>query len=114
MAAALACAPVAPGPVAPAFAQPLPDLGDASQVAFTPAQERKVGEAIVRQIRAQGGYLLDPEVNDYLNELGHRLVQASYDTKQDFEFFAVPDAQINAFALPGGYIGVHTGLDHRP
>ena len=110
VAAALACAPVAPGPVAPAFAQPLPDLGDASQVAFTPAQERKVGEAIVRQIRAQGGYLQDPEVNDYLNELGHRLVQASYDTKQDFEFFAVPDAQINAFALPGGYIGVHTGL----
>jgi len=110
VAVALACAPVAPVPVAPASAQPLPDLGDASQVAFTPAQERKVGEAIVRQIRAQGGYLQDPEVNDYLNELGHRLVQASYDTKQDFEFFAVPDAQINAFALPGGYIGVHTGL----
>ena len=52
----------------------------------------------------------DPEVNDYLNELGHRLVAASNDTKQDFEFFAVPDSPINAFALPGGYIGVHTGL----
>ncbi len=111
VAVALACAPVGPGPAfATASAQPLPDLGDASQVAFTPAQERKVGEAIVRQIRAQGAYLQDPEVNDYLNELGHRLVQASYDTKQDFEFFAVPDPQINAFALPGGYIGVHTGL----
>ena len=35
---------------------------------------------------------------------------ASRDTKQDFEFFAVPDPQINAFALPGGFIGVHTGL----
>ena len=58
----------------------------------------------------KGFYLQDPEVNDYLNELGHRLVAASHDTKQDFEFFAVPDPQINAFALPGGFIGVHTGL----
>jgi predicted Zn-dependent protease len=88
----------------------LPDLGDSSQVSFTPAQERKVGEAIVRQIRAAGAYLQDPEVNDYLNELGHRLVNASQGAKQDFEFFGVPDPAINAFALPGGYIGVHTGL----
>ncbi len=88
----------------------LPDLGDSSQVNFTPAQERKVGEAIIRQIRAQGGYMQDPEVNDYLNELGYRLMVAAGDAKQDFEFFAVPDAGINAFALPGGYIGVNTGL----
>jgi predicted Zn-dependent protease len=88
----------------------LPDLGDASQVGFSPAQERKVGEQIVRQLRAQGGYMQDPEVNDYLNELGHRLVAALPDAKQDFEFFAVPDPQINAFALPGGFIGVNTGL----
>ena len=52
----------------------------------------------------------DPEVNDYLNELGHRLIAASKDVKTDFEFFAVPDAGINAFALPGGYVGVNTGL----
>src|SRR5215210_648750 len=52
----------------------LPDLGDSSQVGFTPAQERKVGEQIIRQLRAQGAYMQDPEVNDYLNELGHRLV----------------------------------------
>ncbi|MCC6870530.1 MAG: M48 family metallopeptidase [Burkholderiales bacterium] len=88
---------------------PLPDLGDSSQVALSPAQERKVGETIMRQIRAQGGYLEDPEVNDYLNALGYRL-QVAGDVKQDFEFFAVPDGAINAFALPGGYIGVNTGL----
>ncbi|MFO1397132.1 MAG: M48 family metalloprotease [Burkholderiales bacterium] len=88
----------------------LPDLGDSSQAAMSPAQERKLGDAIMRQIRAQGGYLQDPEVNDYLNELGRRLVLALPGTKQDFEFFGVPDAQINAFALPGGHIGVHTGL----
>ncbi len=108
LAIALAAMPLAPLPTA--HAQPLPDLGDASQVALTPAQERKIGEQVVRQIRAAGAYLNDPEVNDYLNDLGYRLVNGTPDTKQDFEFFAVPDAQINAFALPGGFIGIHTGL----
>jgi predicted Zn-dependent protease len=92
-----------------ALAQPLPDLGDESEAAATPAQERKLGESVVRQIRAAGGYLDDPEVNDYLNELGNRLVAVAAD-RFDFEFFAVPDPSINAFALPGGFIGVHTGL----
>jgi len=90
--------------------QKLPDLGDSSQTMLTPAQERKLGESIVRDIRAGGGYLDDAEVSDYLNELGNRLVAATKDVKQDFVFFAVPDPQINAFALPGGFIGVHTGL----
>jgi len=98
-------------PLAPqAYAQALPELGDSSQVLLSPAQERKLGETVIRQLRAQGGYMNDPEVNDYLNELGQRLVAASKDAKTDFEFFAVPDNQINAFALPGGYIGVNTGL----
>jgi len=97
-------------PVGTAYAQALPDLGDISQVKLSPAQERKLGEAIVREARAQGGILNDPEVNDYLNELGNRLVSVSPDAKQDFDFFAVGDGSINAFALPGGYIGVNTGL----
>jgi predicted Zn-dependent protease len=96
--------------VAPAHAQRLPDLGDDSQSTLGPQQERKLGEAVVRQIRAAGGYLDDPEINDYLNELGHRLVAALPDARQDFEFFAVPDPSINAFALPGGFIGINTGL----
>jgi predicted Zn-dependent protease len=96
--------------VRPSELPALPDLGDATQADLSPAQERKLGETIIRQVRAGGGYMNDPEVNDYLNELGQRLVAAVKDTKQDFEFFAVPDSAINAFALPGGYIGVHTGL----
>jgi beta-barrel assembly-enhancing protease len=100
--------PSGTNPLSPA--QKLPDLGDSSQTIMSPAQERKLGEAIVRQIRGAGGYLDDPEVNDYLNELGNRLVMATRDVRQDFVFFAVPDAQINAFALPGGFVGVNTGL----
>ncbi len=52
----------------------------------------------------------DPEVNDYLQDLGHRLVAAVPDTRLDFEFFAVPDPVVNAFALPGGFVGVNVGL----
>jgi len=88
----------------------LPDLGDESQSMLTPTSERKMGESVVRQIRAAGAYLEDPEVNDYLNQLGQRLVIAVPDSNIDFEFFAVNDSGINAFALPGGYIGVNTGL----
>lgn len=88
----------------------LPDLGDESQAMLTPIQERKLGEQVLRQVRGAGVYLEDPEVNDYLNVLGQRLVVAVPDSHTDFEFFAVNDPSINAFALPGGYIGVNTGL----
>jgi len=91
-------------------ASTLPDLGDSAQVALSPAQERKIGETALKQLRAAGGYLNDPEVNDYLNELGQRLVAARNDSRADFHFFAVPDPSINAFAMPGGFIGVNTGL----
>jgi predicted Zn-dependent protease len=98
------------GPAGLAVAQALPDLGDESQSLLSPIQERKLGESVVHEIRASGAYLEDPEVNDYLNELGQRLVLAVNDGKSDFEFFAVNDPGINAFALPGGFIGINTGL----
>jgi predicted Zn-dependent protease len=109
---ALAAQPLAPSTFAAgvALAQTLPDLGEESQASLTVGQERKIGESIIRQIRASGGYLEDPEVNDYLNELGHRLVAAIPENRQEFEFFAMADPTINAFALPGGYVGVNTGL----
>ncbi|MCL2308717.1 MAG: M48 family metalloprotease [Proteobacteria bacterium] len=90
----------------------LPDLGDVSQTDLTPAQERKLGDSIIHDLRASGGYMDDPEVNDYLDTLGHRLLAAGSNSRLDFdfEFFAVPDPSINAFALPGGFIGVNTGL----
>ena len=103
-------------PTQPATSPPghsgLPDLGDESLSISTPTQERKLGESVVQQIRASGAYLDDPEVNDYLNELGHRLVAAvpSPDSPFDFEFFAMADPGINAFALPGGFVGVNMGL----
>lgn len=107
--AALVAVTLASAPVASAQ-QNLPDLGDPSQVALSGPQERKLGEAVMRNVRFSGAYLNDPEVNGYLNELGNRLVTAIPGAPSDFEFFAIADPAINAFALPGGFIGVHTGL----
>lgn len=94
----------------PAPGDELPDLGDVSQGAISPAQERKLGESIMRQIRSDPAYLDDPEVADYLNNVGYRLVGSSPDPGGPFEFFCVLDNSVNAFALPGGFIGVHSGL----
>ena len=92
------------------WADDLPELGDASQGALSPQQERQIGEQSMHQIRADKAYLDDTEVNDYLNQLGYQLVANSASPQQEFEFFAINDSAINAFALPGGFIGVNSGL----
>ena len=95
----------------PALAEGLPDLGDAGQVALSPQMERRIGESIMRDMRLhEPDFVDDAEATAYLNALGNRLVANSEDVRQDFEFFLVKDPTLNAFALPGGYIGVHTGL----
>ncbi len=91
-------------------AQALPDLGESSQAVFSPSAERGLGESIMEQVRADPAYVDDPVVTDYLNTLGNRLVAASPDPRHNFEFFVLNDRSVNAFALPGGFIGVHTGL----
>jgi beta-barrel assembly-enhancing protease len=96
--------------VSPTLADGLPDLGDVSQADFSPQMERKLGETIMAQIRRDQSLMNDAELTEYLNNIGYRLVAASPDYRQDFEFFIIKDASLNAFALPGGYIGVHTGL----
>jgi predicted Zn-dependent protease len=92
----------------PAWADGLPDLGEVSQNTFSPQQERRAGEQVMQEIRADRSYLDDPEVTEYINDLGYRLVAASTDSRRDFEFFVLQDRTINAFALPGGFIGIHT------
>ncbi|HMC13525.1 MAG TPA: M48 family metalloprotease [Gallionellaceae bacterium] len=94
----------------PARAADLPDLGDSSQAALSPQQERQIGEQSMFEIRADKSYLDDAEVNDYLNQLGYKLVANSPEPGQEFEFFAINDHDINAFALPGGFVGVNSGL----
>ncbi|NMG73514.1 M48 family metalloprotease [Aromatoleum diolicum] len=89
----------------------LPDLGDVAASELSPLAERRLGESIMRDIRWRDpAYFDDPEIEDYVNRLGQRLVTAGNAPPQDFNFFVIRDGTLNAFALPGGYIGLHTGL----
>jgi predicted Zn-dependent protease len=97
-------------PALAARTQNLPDLGESAQSELTPQAERRIGEQIMREIRRDPDYVDDPEVQDYVRQVGYRLAAATPDARQDFEFFVVRDRTVNAFALPGGFIGVHTGL----
>ncbi len=92
------------------FADGLPDLGEVAQASFSPLQERRLGESIMREIRADRSYFDDAEATDYVSGLGNRLASRSPGSRQDFDFFLIQDRQINAFALPGGFVGVNTGL----
>lgn len=93
-----------------AMSDGLPDLGDTSQIVLTPLQERQIGQQSMLQIRASKQYLDDAEINDYLNRLGYRLVENSAEPGLGFEFFVLDDYNVNAFAMPGGFIGVNSGL----
>jgi len=96
--------------VQPAIAADLPDLGEVSRQYFSDQEEQALGRAIMRDVYADPRYLDDPEIESYLNQLGYKLVSVSTRNQREFTFFVVNDPSINAFAMPGGNIGVHTGL----
>jgi predicted Zn-dependent protease len=95
-----------------AWAQPssAPSLGPASSSDLSPALERRLGEAIMVQGRRDPEYIKDPDISQYLNAMGKRLAVHAPGGAPEIEVFGVRDPVINAFAMPGGYIGMHTGL----
>lgn len=93
-----------------AQADNLPRLGDAGGDELSPGAERRLGEAIMRDLRRDPDVSDDAEVTDYLNRLGAQLTGTPSSAGFVFEFFLVRDTTLNAFALPGGYIGIHSGL----
>ncbi|HSI58767.1 MAG TPA: M48 family metalloprotease [Ideonella sp.] len=99
--------------------QRLPALGDSVSADFDITEERRLGERIMREIRRDPDYLDDPLLLEYLNALWQPLVAAARargeitadnDTSYAWEAFLIRDRMINAFALPGGYVGVYLGL----
>jgi predicted Zn-dependent protease len=109
-----------PNAVAPAWAQnQLPALGDPSGEDFSVATEHKLGDEIMREIRADPDYLDDPVLLEYLQSLWQPLVAQArargnittdIDQRLAWEPFLVRDKEVNAFALPGGYVGINLGL----
>ena len=88
----------------------LPDFGDAAEATLTPADERALGEAFMREIRARLTLVDDPLVVQYVQSLGYRLVASSDRSDLAFTFFVVDDDTLNAFAAPGGFVGVNSGI----
>jgi len=88
----------------------LPDLGSSANAMLSRADEYQIGRSIMRDLRNQNALLEDAETADYLQSLGARIGVAAQDGEQRLTFFAVRDRSINAFALPGGFIGIHSGL----
>ncbi|CAM3913698.1 M48 family metalloprotease [Bordetella tumulicola] len=99
-------------PFAPAMAQPtgLPSMGAASSADLSPALERQLGEAIMAQGRRDPTFINDPELTQYLTTMGRKLASYAPGAVPEVEMFGVRDPQINAFAMPGGFIGVNSGL----
>ncbi len=86
----------------------LPDIGDSTGTIMSPEFERRLGQAFLNQIRRQVNIVSDPEVEAYIRSIGYRLVSHS-SSNQPFTFFVVKDSLINAFAAPGGIIGINSG-----
>jgi predicted Zn-dependent protease len=118
--AALCAASLLATSILPVHAQSrLPALGDSASDDVAVGAERRLGDRIMRDIRRDPDYLDDPVLLDYLNSLWDPLVAAArsrgdigaeLDTRFAWEAFLVRDKTINAFALPGGFVGVHLGL----
>lgn len=94
-------------------AQPvgIPSIGSASSAELSPAIEAVLGDAIMEQGRRDPTYIDELYINQYLTDTGQRLVKAApAKIDQTIRVFAIRDPSINAFALPGGYIGINSGL----
>lgn len=97
----------------------LPALGDAATEDLSIGDERRLGEQIMREARRDPAWLDDPVLLAYVQSLWQPLVQAArergdidanLERQFPWELFLVRDRSVNAFALPGGYVGVHLGL----
>ena len=88
----------------------LPDMGDSSGTLISPAEEKEFGEAFFRSLHSQITINQDAEIQEYIQSIGQKLATNSDTPGHPFHFFVVMENDINAFAGPGGYIGINSGL----
>lgn len=90
--------------------QDLPDLGSPANAAVSLDDEYHAGLAYVKEIRDSGMILTDPEVSQYAQEIGHSLSSHAEEGQHQFYYFVVKDPVVNAFAVPGGFVAINSGL----
>ncbi|MFT5571883.1 MAG: putative Zn-dependent protease [Cryomorphaceae bacterium] len=88
----------------------LPDLGSQASNFLSEVDAEKLGKAFIRHSRYQLPYISDPELVGYINRLGQRLLEVSEDAGKEYNFYLIDNNVINAFAVPGGHIAMHTGI----
>lgn len=88
----------------------LPEMGDSAGALISPQQEYEIGQSFFWRLQQSVDLIDDPEVNSYIQSLGYRLAANSDAPSLNFTFFMVPDPTVNAFAAPGGFIGMNSGL----
>ena len=88
----------------------LPDLGSQAANFLSDREAEKLGKAFIRQSRYQQPYVYDPELVDYINRLGNKLLAVSEDADKTYKFYLIDNNVINAFAVPGGHIALHTAI----
>jgi len=88
----------------------IPNLGESSTSLFSADYEYQLGRMWLRSFRGQAPLLNDPLMHSYLESLVFELVQHSELQDRRIELVIVDNSTINAFAVPGGVIGVHSGL----
>ena len=88
----------------------LPEMGDSAGTLISPQEEKQLGEAFFRSLHQQVDINQDSEIQQYIQNIGEKLVSHSDTPAYPFHFFVVMENAINAFAGPGGYIGVNSGL----
>ena len=93
-----------------AAGQELPDFGSTADMVLSKSRERQIGRSAMLQLRMAGVMLDDPMLTEYVTLLGSKLASQANDGEHRFNFFVVTDDAINAFAMPGGYIGINSGL----
>lgn len=94
----------------PGMASDLPSLGDASSAIVSPQQEHQLGRAWLSLVRGQVSQLDDPQLKDFVETSVYRLSETSQVQDHRLEFVLLDSPQINAFAAPGGIVGVNGGL----
>ena len=101
---------VIPGFTRAASAEDLPDFGDSAGSVISPDFERRLGKSIMRKVYQEPSVIRDPEVESYIQSIGYRLVSNSDENQLPFIFFIINSPQINAFAAPGGVVGVNSAV----
>ncbi|MDR6349504.1 M48 family metallopeptidase [Pantoea sp. SORGH_AS_0659] len=88
----------------------LPDMGTTAGSTLSINQELQMGDFYVRQLRASAPLINDPLLNQYINELGQRLVAHANSVRTPFHFFLIQNDELNAFAFFGGNVVLHSSL----